>query len=226
MFYNDSEFGLIELLQSRRRKISLSIKIDTCSIVIKTPYKLNDTQIAEIIDNHRLWLRKKLSNIKKFDEFKHTFDENDKFMYLGKLYPLEFGDSVGFSGYSFQVKSRGDIEKIKAELEKIYRELARNYLSCHLKFVASKFRIDYNQMRITGASTRWGSCTSAGNINFPWNLIMCPGELVNYVVCHELAHRLQMNHSLLFWQEVYRMCPNYRVFRKILKENSLMYSNF
>ena len=68
MFYNDSEFGLIELLQSRRRKISLSIKIDTCSIVIKTPHQLNDTQIAEIIDNHRLWLRKKLSNIKKFDK--------------------------------------------------------------------------------------------------------------------------------------------------------------
>ena len=226
MIYLDKEFGEVAVLQSRRRTISIGINRRDSSIVIKCGTILSEKHIAEVIDRHRDWLRKKLKNVSKFAEYQHSFCEGDQFMYLGKLYPLEFGEEMLFSGYSFRVKSCNDQDKIKLELEKIYRELAKNYLSCHLKFTANKFKISYNKMRITSASTRWGSCTSEGNINFPWNLIMCPEELVNYVVCHELAHRLQMNHSTAFWREVEKMCPNYRVWRKILKDNSLKYSSF
>ena len=226
MIYLDKEFGEIKILQSRRKTISIGINTVDETITIKSQQALTKSEIAELIERHRNWLRTKLDKIRKFSAYKHSFCEGDQFMYLGKLYPLEFGDEVLFSGSSFRVKFGTPPEMVKVELEKIYRELAKNYLSCHLKFTANKFKINYNKMRITSASSRWGSCTSQGNINFPWNLIMCPEELIDYVVCHELAHRLQMNHSAAFWQEVARLCPNYRVFRKLLKENSLKYSIF
>lgn len=226
MIYYDQEFGEVEVIFSRRKSISIGIKADSSQVVIKSGIKLTKSEVVDLITRHREWLRKKMAKINRFAEYKHTFTLGDNFMYLGRSYPLIEGERAIFSGVAFEVTNLQDTAQVKLELERIYRELARNYLGCHLKFTANKFKISYNQMRITSASTRWGSCTSKGNINFPWNLIMCPEELVDYVVCHELAHRLQMNHSAEFWREVERMCPNYRVFRKLLKSNSLLYANF
>ena len=66
--------------------------------------------------------------------------------------------------------------------------------------------------------TRWGSCSSKGNLNFNWKLILLPPELLDYVVVDELAHRKEMNHSAAFWKVVEEVLPDYRERRKALKE--------
>lgn len=62
-----------------------------------------------------------------------------------------------------------------------------------------------------------GSCSSAGNLNFNWKLILIPPELLDYVVVHELAHRKEMNHSPRFWAVVEKELPDYRDRREKLK---------
>ncbi|MBP3204982.1 MAG: M48 family metallopeptidase, partial [Lachnospiraceae bacterium] len=69
--------------------------------------------------------------------------------------------------------------------------------------------------------TRWGSCSSDGNLNFNCRLLFVPKELVDYVVVHELAHRRHMDHSPAFWQEVETYMPDYRERRKQLKQYSI-----
>ena len=71
--------------------------------------------------------------------------------------------------------------------------------------------------------TRWGSCSAKGNLNFNWKLVLMPEEILDYVVVHELAHRLQMNHSTEFWDEVEKILPDYRKRRQWLKENGQKY---
>ena len=78
--------------------------------------------------------------------------------------------------------------------------------------------VQVGKVTIRNQKTRWGSCSSKGNVNFNYLLYYLPEELLDYVVVHELAHRRYMNHSQRFWEEVGKYCPDYRNCRKKLKE--------
>ena len=86
-----------------------------------------------------------------------------------------------------------------------------------LDSVINKF--DIKNIRIKNQKTRWGSCSSIGNLNFNWKLSMAPYEVIEYVVIHELCHRLEMNHSKKFWNHVEKLCPKYKTHSKWLSEN-------
>ena len=79
--------------------------------------------------------------------------------------------------------------------------------------------VSYGQITIRSQKTRWGSCSSKGNLNFNCLLLLAPPEVLDYVVVHELCHRKEMNHSPRFWAEVARVMPDYKVRRKWLKDN-------
>ena len=78
--------------------------------------------------------------------------------------------------------------------------------------------VDYGRITIREQKTRWGSCSSKGNLNFNWKLVLLAPELLDYVVVHELAHRREMNHSKNFWKIVEAELPDYREQRRRLKE--------
>lgn len=98
------------------------------------------------------------------------------------------------------------------------RELARQRITRRVEYFAPQVGVTYNRIFIKEQKTRWGSCSSLGNLNFNWKLILLNEELLDYVVVHELAHRKQMNHSPTFWAEVERVLPDYRERRRRLKE--------
>lgn len=79
--------------------------------------------------------------------------------------------------------------------------------------------VSYGRITIRSQRTRWGSCSSKGNLNFNCLLLLCPEAVQDYVVVHELCHRRELNHSPKFWAEVERICPDYKTHRKWLKEN-------
>lgn len=79
--------------------------------------------------------------------------------------------------------------------------------------------VDYGRITIRNQKTRWGSCSSKGNLNFNCMLMLAPNEVIDYVVVHELCHRLEMNHSKGFWEKVEQIMPDYKVHRKWLKDN-------
>ena len=79
--------------------------------------------------------------------------------------------------------------------------------------------VTVGRITIRNQKTRWGSCSSKGNLNFNCLLMLCPEEIRDYVVVHELCHRKELNHSPRFWNEVARVMPDYAQHRKWLKEN-------
>lgn len=88
-----------------------------------------------------------------------------------------------------------------------------------VRYFAPIVGVDYGRITIRRQKSRWGSCSSKGNLNFNVALMRAPIEVLDYVVVHELCHRLEMNHSAAFWANVERVLPNYKEQEQWLKEH-------
>jgi predicted metal-dependent hydrolase len=82
------------------------------------------------------------------------------------------------------------------------------------------------QVFLSSANGRWGSCNSRREVRFSWRLIKARPALIDYVVCHELAHLRHMNHSAAFWAEVRRMCPEFEMLKKELDRHDHQFRAF
>ena len=100
-----------------------------------------------------------------------------------------------------------------------YIKIARDIFTRKTEYYARLMGVTYGRISIREQKTRWGSCSAQGNLNFHWKLILMPPAILDYVVVHELAHRIEMNHSPRFWTQVERILPDYRERRRWLKEN-------
>lgn len=90
-------------------------------------------------------------------------------------------------------------------------------------YFAERMGVTYGRITIREQKTRWGSCSSSGNLNFNWKLVLLPEEVLDYVVVHELAHRKEMNHSERFWKVVESEMPDYMERRKLLRISGRSY---
>ena len=98
-------------------------------------------------------------------------------------------------------------------------EAARQDLPRRAARFAPLVGVSCGRITIRAQKSRWGSCSTLGNLNFNCLLMLCPEEVRDYVVVHELCHRKEMNHSERFWRELARVLPDYETPRKWLKTN-------
>ncbi len=98
---------------------------------------------------------------------------------------------------------------------------AKEKIVARVEYFASLMDIDYGNISMKNQKSRWGSCSSKGNLNFNYRLAYLPDELLDYVVVHELSHRLHMNHSKDFWSVVQRYDADYKLHHKILRETGI-----
>lgn len=110
-------------------------------------------------------------------------------------------------------------EKLTREKVIALAEEALKVIPERVEYFAKVIGVTYGKITIRNQKTRWGSCSSKGNLNFNCLLMLAPPEVLDYVVVHELCHRKQMNHSKAFWLEVEKVLPNYKEARKWLKED-------
>lgn len=98
-----------------------------------------------------------------------------------------------------------------------YRARARSRLGERLAFWSAQLGVAPRRIAVRDQRSRWGSCSSAGNINLNWRLLLLPTSLSDYVLVHELCHLRRMDHSPAFWNEVARVLPDWRERRRELR---------
>ena len=118
-----------------------------------------------------------------------------------------------------QSKKQEKYDNLTKEQIKELRKLARGYFNIKAQYYASIMGVKYNRLTITGARTRFGSCSQSGNICFSYLLMLYPEPAREYVVVHELAHLVEMNHSNRFYAIVSSILPDYKARKLLLKQN-------
>lgn len=98
-----------------------------------------------------------------------------------------------------------------------HKGAARVVIHARLAYFNSFYNHTLNKVFIKNTKSRWGSCSTKGNLNFNYKLLFLPQEVADYVVVHELCHLKHFNHGPDFWALVAQACPNYRTHRRALQ---------
>ena len=112
---------------------------------------------------------------------------------------------------------------LSADEIKQIKKQARRVIPQRVEYWANKIGVTYGRIAIRLQSSRWGSCSADGNLNFNCLLVLMPPEIMDSVVVHELCHRRHMNHSKEFYAEIDRVFPDYKRCNKWLKDNGGIY---
>lgn len=209
------------LVRAKRRTIALIVERDG-SLTVRAPRRATLNDIYGFIQEKTDWIlrsREKLKAIKPIP--KKAYVDGERFLFLGQEYELRLvppqRPALKFDGrftLSTSAQERGELaftKWYKIQALTLFTERVNHYANLH--------GLIPKEVKVNSAKTRWGSCTSAGTLNFTWRLVMAPLEVIDYVVLHELAHLKVKNHSPRFWKLVESLCPDFKHHRKWLRDH-------
>lgn len=156
-----------------------------------------------------------------------SYETGDVLYYLGEPYKIVRKPSLSArKGYVAAVGKEILIygnyktdEEIRTVLEKWYQEKALVRIPKRIAYFEKRIGVSCKKLSLRNTKTRWGSCSSERHVMINWKLVMAPESVLDYVVCHELCHILQMNHSKEFWALVEKYMPDWKEKKEWLREN-------
>lgn len=207
-------------LQRSSRSHSISIRLEEPEQVIVTAHPLiPEFLINQFVQSKESWI---LRNLAKLRHHRSCIAQNQVSLF-GKLYQIQVNsqaNKVGIVAVNQEIrllnlspKSQSQLEK---QLERFLKNTAEKYIRQRAEQLAKKMQIDFRGLTLRQQKSRWGSCSSRGNLNFNWRLVHYPPQIIDYVIIHELAHRREMNHSTAFWRLVGHYDSEYKQHRQEL----------
>ena len=187
---------------TRSKRKSCAIYVRDGLVEVRAPLKLPKTEIDRFVKSKSVWIARKLEESQAIAKQKDSFELNygDMILYRGTLYPIKMkpGNRVGFDGNCFWIPPYLPPMRIKAACVQIYRLFARQVMAEKSLAYAKLMNVTPSDIKINSAKTHWGSCSAKKSLNFSWRLIMAEDVVIDYVVVHELAHIIEMNHCVKF----------------------------
>ncbi|MCL6517600.1 SprT family zinc-dependent metalloprotease [Alicyclobacillus sp.] len=232
----------VHVVRSARRRRTVALEITPEGVLVRAPVGLAETDIRRILERRRAWIRRTYeARLRAETPFERTW------RYLGEPIPIrlsaedsprdgapnserphssnrardwrvQWADGVLHIHGPASTLSDGNESVLRHLLADWYRAMAAQHLPERTRRWAASLGLRVRAVRVKDQKSRWGSCSTAGNINLNWRLIQAPTWVVDYVIVHELCHLVEMNHSPQFWALVRRAYPDADRAKRWLKE--------
>lgn len=211
------------LIKSSRKSIGIIVNSDG-SVVVRAPQRATKKEIDEVINKRFDWI---LKHKKKFEEqgpaySKREFVDGEKHLLLGIEYLLRVTiapyNSITLNTEYIDVVCK-DKSLVKPLIEQWYRQKANDLMAQIMMPVVNDFNARYNKspnkISLKNMKSRWGSCSSKGNISINIKLMKSAKSCIEYVIAHELCHLIHMNHSKNYYSLLTEFMPDWRE-RKVM----------
>jgi predicted metal-dependent hydrolase len=200
---------------ARARRLSLRVSRLDGRVTLTMPHRVSEREGLAFVSEREEWLRGHLSGISAElrPEIGGTvpFGGEDLAIMAGPVKRTRMGDGV--------LIVPDEPARVPARVEAYMKIHARDRLADASDRYAAALGRSYGRLTLRDTRSRWGSCSSAGDLMYSWRLIMAPAEVLDYVAAHEVAHLVEMNHSDAFWAVVADIFPDHKRCRKWLREN-------
>lgn len=219
------------VLVRRRGRRGIGLKVDGHGLTVSAPSGWPLARIEAVVRESERWILKKVAEWSARRVPAISWTEGARLPYLGGGLELQLARgsramAVALPGVLRVMTRDGSAESIRRAVVAWYKRAARDLLVPRVAELSARAGLAAPRVSISSAMARWGSCNSRREVRLTWRLVKAPRELVDYVICHELAHLRHMNHSAAFWAEVERQCPGYRAMRARLFATDFLYRSF
>ncbi|WP_232502190.1 M48 family metallopeptidase [Azoarcus olearius] len=212
----------VDLVVRHSARRTLALQVDQRGARVAVPHGTPMPAVERFVAGHGQWL------LDRLDARSHTYgaplaiESGAQIPVLGHLVRLQVG--AAFRRVQWCHDVGGEVLQVPegprraASVVRALRVRALAWFGGRVEEYCHRLAVPVPPVRLSSARTRWGSCSRASGIRLHWRLIHLEPALIDYVVAHEVAHLLEMNHSPRFWSVVERIYPGWRAARGLLKK--------
>lgn len=206
----------VEIKRKAMRSLRLRMK-EKNKIEVSIPWLMPMIAVKKFLNDNRDWILENSQKIKA----KKDLSKLKKMEILGENYEVEMKKTLRDSLVIMDRKilvNYSEKRKIKEIFDKKMRILARKLIKEKTLELAEKYNLNYGKVGIKNQSSRFGSCSQNGNLNFNWQIILFPVDKFEHVIWHELTHLTVKNHSSIFWKQLSEYDKNWQENNQWLKK--------
>ncbi len=211
------------LLEHRPRR-TVGLKITADGLVVHAPKRIFAFQLNQILQEKSGWILSKLQARAASQVDTIEWIDGEHLLYLGQDIQLTIVKNSNNKALVLDANTLlmatptpDNHTLVHRKVVHWYQKQAMADFGRRLTILAAKLGVPTPPLTLSNAKSRWGSCNSRGEVRLNWRLLQAPPSIINYVICHELAHLKQMNHSAKFWAVVESLFPDYKQAEKALK---------
>ncbi len=180
------------------------------AVRLVAPLDASDAEVEHIFKVKQDWINLQL---RRFGNQQTIALHQNHLLLFGERYQYFYCDDykqkVIVNHQHKTIRAYRDLTNTKIQ-EQWLKQQAGDYIRERTQELSQQHQLSYNKIYIRGQRTKWGCCSSMGNLSFNWRLIKTPQTVIDYVILHELTHTKIMSHSNHFWRTLKSICPSYR----------------
>ncbi|WP_455474185.1 M48 family metallopeptidase [Bartonella sp. B30(2025)] len=225
---SDRVVPLLVREDKRARRFILRIEAGGRGICVTIPPLMSSCSVQRFIEKHRSWIETRLTSIQASCESPYLKD-GTMIPFLGVAHIIKHKAGRGVTeiiaddmGEEPKIIVYGQSEHLPRRIADVLKKQAACIITPMVINYARKVERKIKSISYKDMKSRWGSCSTDGCLSFSWRLVMAPKDIVEYVVAHEVAHLIEMNHGPKFWTLCEKLYPKSKTSRIWLKRNGHM----